>query len=160
MTRVLAFDPGLARVGFAAIDKNNDSYSLFECGLIETKPSLSVPERLFLIHKQALELAQRFKPDFIAVEELFFSKNTKTAIDVAQARGALLIVGHHTGLKVVEFTPAQVKQAVTSYGAADKHQVGEMVKLLLGLDYVPKPDDVADACAVGLCGLFTTTCYY
>jgi len=153
--RVLAFDPGLARVGYSVIDGDFNSQKLIECGLIETSKDLELPERLSRIHTDAIEVANEYLPDCIAIEKLFFAKNAKTAMLVAHARGVLVMIAHHVGVPVVEYSPAEIKVAVTGSGSADKHQVGEMVKMLLELKSVPKPDDVADAVALGLCHLFS-----
>lgn len=153
--RILAVDPGLARVGWAVLENSGQSIKLVECGLIETPAGGDVPHRLCIIHEQLTDIAKRFQAQQMAVEELFFAKNTSTAILVAQARGVILMVAHHVGIPVFEYKPNDVKIAVTSYGAADKTQVGSMVKMILGLQSVPKPDDVADACALGICHLFS-----
>jgi len=153
--RVLAFDPGLARVGYAVVEGGVNSQSLVECGLIETQPEISFPERLSSIHSDALDVAMDHNPDCVAIEKLFVAKNTKTAMDVAQARGVLVMLSFHIRVPIFEYSPAEVKVAVTSYGSADKYQVGEMVRTILGLGDRPRPDDVADACAIGLCHLFS-----
>ena len=153
--RILAVDPGLARVGWAVLDSQGQSIKLVECGLIETPAGGDVPHRLCIIHEKLLEIAKTHNASQMAVEELFFAKNTTTAIVVAQARGVILMVAHHAGIPVFEYKPNEVKLAVTSYGAADKTQVGAMVKMILCLPQVPKPDDVADACALGICHLFS-----
>ncbi|MEZ4813547.1 MAG: crossover junction endodeoxyribonuclease RuvC [Caldisericia bacterium] len=153
--RVLAFDPGIARVGYAIVDGDVSTQVMVECGLIETEAETPFPERLCRIHHDALDIADEFSPDLVAVEKLFFSKNTKTAMDVAHARGVLLMVPYHRNIPVFEYSPAEIKVAVTGSGSADKYQVGEMVKMLLKLQTVPKPDDVADAVALGLCHLFS-----
>lgn len=155
MMRTLAIDPGLARIGWAVIEFDGNTLKLIECGLVETPKGESLPTRLSLLSRKMGEIVERFKIDSVAVEELFFSTNAKTAIDVAQARGVLLMVGNNAGLPVYEYTPNQVKQAVTSNARADKFQVGQMVKMLLCLPEVPKPDDVADACALGICHCFS-----
>lgn len=153
--RILAVDPGLARVGWAVLDSQGQSIKLVECGLIETPAGGEVPHRLCIIHEKLTEIARNHQAQQMAVEELFFAKNTTTAILVAQARGVILMVAHHVGIPVFEYKPNEVKLAVTSYGAADKTQVGSMVKMILGLQSVPRPDDVADACALGICHLFS-----
>ncbi len=153
--RILAVDPGLARVGWAVLDKSGQTIRLVDCGLVETPAGGEVPHRLCIIHEQLLDIAKKFQVSQMAVEELFFAKNTTTAILVAQARGVILMVAHHVEIPVFEYKPNEVKLAVTSYGAADKSQVGAMVRMILGLADVPKPDDVADACALGICHLFS-----
>lgn len=153
--RILAVDPGLARVGWAVLESQGQSIKLVECGLVETPAGGDVPHRLCIIHEQLLVIARKHQAQQMAVEELFFAKNTTTAILVAQARGVILMVAHHVGIPVYEYKPNEVKLAVTSYGAADKIQVGSMVRMILCLPDVPKPDDVADACALGICHLFS-----
>ena len=152
---VFSIDPGLARVGWAIIELKEGCLKLLECGLLQTPSDKSIQERLYLIHVGMMEKSNLHKIDHIAIEELFFSKNVKTAIDVAQARGVLMMLGHHLNVPVFEYTPKEVKTAVTSFGGADKYQVGQMVKMLLCLPEIPTPDDVADACAIGICHLFT-----
>jgi crossover junction endodeoxyribonuclease RuvC len=153
--RILAVDPGLARVGWAVLESSGQSIKLVECGLIETPAGGDIPHRLCIIHEKLINIAKTHQVGQMAVEELFFAKNTTTAIVVAQARGVILMVGHHAGIPVYEYKPNEVKLAVTSYGAADKTQVGSMVRMILCLPEVPKPDDVADACALGICHLFS-----
>jgi crossover junction endodeoxyribonuclease RuvC len=153
--RILAVDPGLARVGWAVLESQGQSIILVKCGLVETPAGGDVPHRLCIIHEKLLEIASQFSVEQMTVEELFFAKNTTTAILVAQARGVILMVAHHAKIPVFEYKPNDVKIAVTSYGAADKTQVGSMVRMILGLPDVPKPDDVADACALGICHLFS-----
>ncbi len=149
--RVIGFDPGLALTGYGVIDVLGGRQVLVGCGVVQTESALSMPGRLGQIYSAATELVAAFSPDAVAVEELFFNTNAKTAIAVGQARGALLsAVIQHTDA-IYEYTPLQVKQAVTGYGRADKRQVQQMVKALLRLDDVPRPDDAADAVAVALC---------
>lgn len=150
--RVLGFDPGLALLGYGVLDiRGAQDQVLVDCGVVQTAGALSLPRRLGQIHAAAAELMRAFRPDAVAVEELFFNKNVKTALTVGHARGALLsAVIQYTG-EIYEYTPLQVKQAVTGYGRADKQQVQQMVKSLLRLRDVPKPDDAADAVAVALC---------
>jgi len=112
-----------------------------------------LPQRLLTIHRQLSALIEAYRPDSVAVEELFFSKNVRTAMSVGQARGAVLLTAAQAGLTVYNYKPAEIKQAVTGYGSASKKQVQEMVRLLLGLDEAPAPDDVADAVAIAICHL-------
>jgi len=153
--KIMAVDPGLARIGWAILESDGDSFSLVECGLLQTPKEDNLPKRLSEIHSKVTELISGHKVSSFAVEELFFSKNVKTAIDVAQARGVIIMSAQLMGLPVYEYTPNQVKQAVTSSGSADKLQVGKMVQMLLRLPKIPSPDDVAYACALGLCHLFS-----
>ena len=148
---MIGFDPGLALLGYGVVDVRGGGQVLVECGVVKTASGLSLPRRLGLIYTSASELVEAFAPDAVAVEELFFNTNVKTALAVGQARGALLsAVIRYTDV-IYEYTPLQVKQAVTGYGRADKRQVQQMVKALLRLDDVPRPDDAADAVAVALC---------
>lgn len=148
---ILGIDPGYAIVGYGVVEYAGNKFKVLEYGSIETKAGIDFNIRLLKIHKGVEELIKRHSPDAVAVEELFFNKNTKTAMKVAQARGVVLLSGALSLAEVFEYTPLQVKQAVCGYGRADKNQVQQMVKLLLNLEKVPKPDDTADALAVAIC---------
>lgn len=148
---VLGIDPGYAIVGYGILEYINNKFKVLDYGSIETNPDIEFCERLLKIHKRVEELIEKYSPDAVAVEELFFNTNTKTAIKVAQARGVVLLSGSLSTAKVFEYTPLQVKQAVCGYGRADKNQVQQMIKLLLNLEKIPKPDDAADALAVAIC---------
>lgn len=152
--RVLGIDPGLAICGYGVLEKENiEKYKLIEVGVIKTPPEESLPKRLLTIYTEVAGLIREFKPDALAVEELFFNKNTKTAMAVSQARGVVLLAGA-AGPPVREiksYTPLQVKQMITGYGRAKKPQIQAMMKRLLNLKEVPRPDDAADALAVALC---------
>ena len=148
---ILGIDPGYAIVGYGVIEYKGNKFRVLEYGSIETKAGTGFPLRLKQINRGMEELIKRYSPDAVAVEELFFSKNTKTALKVAQARGVVLLSGAMSSAEVFEYTPLEVKQAVCGYGRADKNQVQQMVKLLLNLEKVPKPDDTADALAVAIC---------
>ncbi len=148
---ILGIDPGYAIVGYGVIEYTGNKFKVLAYGSIETKAGTDFTERLIKINKGIEELIKRFSPDAVAVEELFFNKNTKTALKVAHARGVVLLSGALSSAGVFEYTPLQVKQAVCGYGRADKNQVQQMVKLLLNLEKVPKPDDTADALAVAIC---------
>lgn len=150
--RIMGIDPGTATVGFGIIDSSGQSnYRLVDYGCIRTSPKDSGPERLKQIFDLILELIRDFRPECLVVEELFFNKNTKTALTVGQARGVILLAGVEKGLPIFEYTPLQVKQAVVGYGRAEKRQVQEMVRLLLKLEQLPAPDDAADALALAIC---------
>ncbi|MFP4199127.1 MAG: crossover junction endodeoxyribonuclease RuvC [Halanaerobium sp.] len=149
--RILGVDPGLATIGYAVVDKKTNHFDVIEYGIIKTSADKEDTERLKIIHHNIEELIKEFRPQEMAVEELFFNKNVKTAIAVGQARGVILLAGSQSGLKVAEYTPLQIKQAVVGYGRADKNQVQQMVKSLLNLAELPKPDDAADALAVSIC---------
>ncbi len=149
---ILGIDPGFAIVGYGVIEKNkNGDIKEIIHGVITTHLSFPFAERLKKISKELFEIVDEYKPDIMAVEELFFAKNVKTAIEVGQARGVIILTGIQAGLSIEEYTPLQVKQAVASYGRADKNQVQQMVKMLLNLKSIPRPDDAADALAVAIC---------
>lgn len=148
--RILGIDPGLAIVGYGVIDSEKGVYRPVDCGVINTPKEVSLPERLELIYKGMGELIDTFKPDQVAIEELFFTKNITTGITVAEARGVILLACKQSGLPMFEYTPNQIKQSLTGYGKADKKQIQFMITRLLGLKAIPKPDDAADALAIAL----------
>ena len=148
---VLGIDPWYAIVGYGVIRVQNSRYHPLEYGAIVTKAEESFNRRLEIIYDAASAVMQKWKPDAISMEKLYFQNNQKTAIGVAQARGVLLLAAQKAGIQVYEYTPLQVKQAVTGYGAALKPQVMEMTRRLLCLREVPKPDDTADALAMAIC---------
>ena len=149
--RFLGIDPGYALIGFGVVEKNKSAYLPIEYGVIRTSSALPIQNRLHLIYKQILALTRRIRPDAIGVEKLFFAKNTKTAMDVSQARGVILLAVYQSNALIYEYTPLQVKQSITGYGQATKEQMQKMVKTLLSLSSIPKPDDAADALAIALC---------
>lgn len=149
--RILGIDPGYAIVGYGIVDYNNLHFSVVGYGAITTKAHKPFPERLLDIYNDMLCIIDKYKPECLAIEKLYFNTNTTTAIDVAQARGVIVLAAKTRGIEIYEYTPLQVKQAVTGYGRAEKRQVMEMVKNLLCLKAVPKPDDTADALALALC---------
>lgn len=148
--RILGIDPGIAIVGFGFIDKQGSQLKPVQYGSIQTEAGLSVPLRLKQIFEAMQELLSTYQPEEIAVEKLFFNKNVTNAFSVGQARGVILLAAELAGIPVYEYTPMQVKQAVTGYGGAEKKQIQEMARLLLRLPSVPKPDDVADALGVAI----------
>ncbi len=148
---ILGIDPGYATVGYGVIEKTNRGFSPLAAGTIETPAVESLPVRLAMIDEKMTEIIRKFKPDAVAVEELFFNTNVTTGIKVAEARGVILVCAIKECGKLYEYTPLQVKQALTGQGRAEKKQVQFMVKALLGLKEVPKPDDAADALAVAIC---------
>jgi len=148
---ILGIDPGTAIIGFGLIEKNKSNLRLIKYGCIKTSANLSTAERLNVLHKELGSLLKKHKPDIVGVEDIFFFKNLKTAIKVSQARGVILLTIAKAGIPVAEFTPLQIKQAVACYGRAEKIQVQKMVKTLLNLKEIPKPDDAADALAVAIC---------
>lgn len=147
---ILGVDPGTAKIGFGIIKKTK-KLTHINHGLITTPADLSTAERLNKLNKDLSALIKKYKPDIIAVEDIFFFKNLKTAIKVSQARGVILLTAIKSKAKIAEYTPLQIKQAVACYGRADKVQVQKMVKTLLELKEIPKPDDAADALAVAIC---------
>ncbi|MGO4546179.1 crossover junction endodeoxyribonuclease RuvC [Paenibacillus sp. 2TAB23] len=149
--RVLGIDPGYAIVGFGFIDKIGHKLTPVQYGAIQTEAHTPAEQRLLQVYESAGALMDKYKPDTVGVEKLFFNRNVTTAFDVAQARGAIILAAAQRGLPIGEYTPLQVKQAVVGYGKAEKKQVQEMVKMFLKLSAVPKPDDVADALAVAIC---------
>ncbi|MBP8988888.1 MAG: crossover junction endodeoxyribonuclease RuvC [Clostridia bacterium] len=148
---VLGIDPGYAITGYGIITYSNRALHYLVSGVIRTQSSDYFSDRLLKISNRLDELIATFKPDVVAVEELFFSRNTKTGIGTAQARGVAVVSGARAGLPVFEYTPKQVKLAVTGYGGADKQQVQQMVRILLNLQTLPRPDDAADALAIAIC---------
>jgi len=151
LMRILGIDPGYAIVGYGIIDYSCCRFSVVAYGAITTKAGIPFPERLKAIYNDLNFLIDKYKPDDLAIEKLYFNTNTTSAIDVAQARGVIVLGAQNGGLNINEYTPLQVKQAVTGYGRAEKHQVMEMIKSLLSLKSVPKPDDTADALALAVC---------
>lgn len=149
--RVLGLDPGYATVGYGSVEYLNLKFKPVCYGAVTTKSDTPFNRRLLAIDSALSEILQQYKPDAVAVEKLFFTSNQKTAIDVAQARGVILVCATKSGIPVFEYTPLQVKQSVVGYGRADKRQVMEMTRLLLSLKEVPKPDDAADALAIAIC---------
>ncbi|HBY94477.1 MAG TPA: crossover junction endodeoxyribonuclease RuvC [Chloroflexi bacterium] len=151
MSVVLGIDPGTATLGWGLVREHGSDLSLVGCGAIRTPAHSPLHERLLAIHTELNELLHRHRPAALAVEKLFFTKNVTTGIAVAHARGVVLLVAAQAGLPIAEFTPMEVKQTLTGYGGADKQQMQTMVRLLLGLTDVPRPDDAADAVAVAIC---------
>lgn len=149
--RILGIDPGIAIVGFGLIESNRGSMRMLQYGAVTTEAGLPLATRLVQIENDMTALIAQLKPDEIAVEELFFSKNITTGIAVAHGRGVILCTAERLGVPIFEYTPMQVKQAVAGYGMADKKQVMDMTKRLLKLKAVPKPDDAADALAIAIC---------
>ena len=150
--RILGIDPGTGILGFGVIELNERNQpKLIDAGVIRTPVKQADSDRLFTIYQELDELIRELKPQIMSVEKLFFAQNVTTAMSVSQARGVVLLLGKQHNLELAEYTPLQIKQAVTGYGKADKKQIQEMVRLQLGLSEVPKPDDCADAIAAALC---------
>ena len=148
---VLGIDPGYAIVGWGLIEYKNNNYSPLRFGAITTEADTDFNERLKIIYDDVHQIIGMFKPDYLAIEKLYFQSNQKTAIMVAEARGVILLAAKQYGIPIFEYTPLQVKTAVTGYGKAKKPQVMEMIRRLLKLPAVPKPDDTADALAIAIC---------
>ena len=151
--KILGIDPGTATTGYGVIESNRGKLHAVEYGCIRTSKHNSLPERLSEIYSDLQKLIKKHRPQTMAVESVYFYNNVKTAIAVAQARGVVLLCGRQNNIPVREFTPLQVKSSMTSYGKAEKKQVQFMVKTLLGLKSIPKPDDAADALALAICAV-------
>ena len=148
---ILGIDPGLAIVGWGVIDYKAPKFEVLAYGSIQTPAGMSTEQRLSAIYDGMTEIIEKYRPEQMAVEELFFNTNQTTGIRVAEARGVILLSGTRHGVSCFEYTPLQVKQAVVGYGRAEKKQVITMVTMLLGLKCAPKPDDTADALAIAVC---------
>src|SRR5436305_8520865 len=153
----LGIGSGTAIVGYAVVAARGSELIMLACNVITTPAKMALAQRLQIIYERLSEIIATYKPHEAAMEELFFAKNARTAMTVGQARGVAMLALANGGLVVAEYTPKQVKQAVTGYGAANKEQVGEMVRILLHLKSIPRPDDAADAAAVAICHLHTAS---
>lgn len=153
----LGVDPGTAIVGYAVVSARGDDLSMIACDVITTPARMPLAERFQHIYQGLVEIIGIYHPQEAAIEELFFAKNARTAMTVGQARGVAMLALANGGLPISEYTPKQIKQAVTGYGGAGKEQVGEMVRILLKLSAIPRPDDAADAAAVAICHLHTAS---
>ena len=149
--RILGIDPGIATVGFGVIDADRGRQNYIACGTINTPAHTPLSSRLDQIYSDLQELIDTFKPDQIALEELFFNTNITTGISVAHGRGVILLAAYRSNVPVFEYTPLQVKQAVVGYGRSEKRQVIDMVRRILNMANPPKPDDAADALALAIC---------
>ncbi len=149
--RILGIDPGYAIVGYGAVELEKNKFYPIEFGAITTKAHTNFEDRLEVVYTKLDEVIKRTKPEALAIEQLFFTTNQKTVIQVAQARGVIILCAKMNNIPVFEYTPLQVKQSVAGYGKALKKQVQEMVRILLRLEKTPKPDDTADALAIAIC---------
>ena len=149
--RILGIDPGIAIVGFGVVEYSNNKFEVVEYGAVTSLANIPMPQRLKLVYDDMSYIVDKYKPDEMAIEELFFNTNSKTVIYVSQARGVLILSAANKGVPVYEYTPLQVKQAVVGYGRAEKKQVQLMVKSILNMREIPKPDDAADALAIAVC---------
>ncbi len=154
--RILGIDPGFARSGWGVIDYDSGRVKAVGYGCIETSPKEALPHRLLFVRNSLEKIIDDYRPDVFAIEELFFNTNAKTALRVGEARGVSIVLGVQKGLSCAMYTPLQVKSAMIGYGRASKDQVGIMVKTLLHLREIPKPDDTADALAIALCHAFSS----
>lgn len=151
---VLGVDPGLSRCGYAVLEPlGRGKARPHAMGVLRTDPSVETPQRLAQLHSDVCELLDEFKPRVLSVERIFFQRNVRTAVGVAQASGLVLALGAARGITVAQYSPSEVKSVVAGDGSADKEQVQKMVQILLGLERIPKPADAADAAALGLCHL-------
>jgi crossover junction endodeoxyribonuclease RuvC len=148
---ILGVDPGTATTGYGLVKKEGAKYTLIDYGVILTPAKTELHDRLDTIFDELTEIIKEHNPDEVVVEELFFATNAKTAISVGQARGVILLAAKKQGKVIAEYTPLEVKMAITGYGQADKKQIQQMVKAILALKEIPKPDDAADALAIALC---------
>ena len=154
--KILGIDPGTGILGFGIIEVTiQGKVTMVDAGVIRTPVKQPDSQRLLTIYTDLTDIIKDFKPEIISVEKLFFAQNVTTAMSVSQARGVVLLCGEQNGLELFEYTPLQIKQAVTGYGKADKKQVQEMVRVILNLQEVPKPDDAADALAAAICHSMT-----
>ena len=151
MMRILGIDPGYATVGWGVLEYDNMRFGVVKYGAITTSPETSFEKRLCEIYDDMCVILDKFRPDCMSIEKLFFNSNKTTGIDVAHARGVIMLSAVQHNVKIYEYKPQQVKAAVTGYGNAEKHQVQEMIKNILHLKAVPKPDDTADALALAIC---------
>ncbi|HWF87081.1 MAG TPA: crossover junction endodeoxyribonuclease RuvC [Vicinamibacterales bacterium] len=149
--KVFGIDPGSERTGYGCVDTDGARHRLIVAGAVATPASATFPEKLLLIHSRLTAIIDSCRPDCVAIENLFFATNVRSALKLGHARGVAMLAAVEAGLPVFEYTPAEIKRAVVGYGRADKPQVQQMVKLLLGLDVVPSPHDAADALAVAIC---------
>ena len=149
--RIFGIDPGSDRTGYGCVETDGSRHRIITSGAIKTAASASFPEKLLQIHTELATLLGECRPDGVAIENLFYSNNARSALKLGHARGVAMLAAVEAGLPVAEYTPAEVKRAVVGYGRAEKHQVQQMVKLILGLDVAPTPHDASDALAVAIC---------
>ena len=155
--KIFGIDPGSDRTGYGCVERRGNRHHLIVCGAVAAPPSATFPERLQHIHSSLAALLADCRPDCVAVETIFHSRNVRSALKLGHARGVALLAASEAGLCVFEYAPAEIKRAVVGYGRAEKPQIQQMVKLLLGLDAAPTPHDVADALAVAICHLHNST---
>ncbi len=151
--RILGIDPGTIAMGYGAIESKDDEVSLINYGALTVSARSSIGERLSYLYNQLLEIISRYQPDAVAIEQPFMGKNVKSALAIGRAQAIAILAATNQGIPTYEYTPTQIKQRVTNYGASSKEQIQEMVRLQLGLSQIPQPNDAADALAVALCHL-------
>ncbi len=151
--RIIGVDPGTAITGWGVVEGDGDNLHMLGGGVINTAAGMPLPQRLQIIYRELTRLIEQWQPEAAAIEELFFSKNAKTALAVGHGRGAAMLALANANLPITEYKPLEIKQAITGHGGADKLQMQHMVKLLLNLNDIPRPDDAADALAVAICHL-------
>ena len=149
--RILGVDPGSQRTGYGCIDTEGNRHHVVDCGAVTVPPRIPLAEKLLVVHRGLAELLARHRPDVVALEDLFYARNVRSALVLGHVRGALMLAAAAAGVTICEYTPAEVKQAVVGYGRAEKRQVQQMVALLLGMEQPPTPLDVSDALAVAVC---------
>lgn len=149
--RILGIDPGYAILGWGVIDMKGNHFKVVDYGAVTTEAKTDMPDRLKILYNSLMDIIVQYEPDVASIEELFFNTNAKTAILVGQARGVAVLACANSGLEIDEYTPLQIKQALVGYGRAEKKQVQLMVKTILNLKEIPKPDDTADALAAAIC---------
>ena len=154
--RIFGIDPGSERTGYGCVETDGRRHTLVTCGAISAASGDPFPQRLARIHRELTALLAACRPDCVAIENLFHANNVRSALKLGHARGVAMLAAVEAGCPVVEYTPAEIKRAVVGYGRAEKHQVQQMIKLLLGLDQPPSPHDAADALAVAICHLHST----
>jgi crossover junction endodeoxyribonuclease RuvC len=155
--KVFGIDPGSERTGYGCVVSDGGRHRLVVCGSVAAPAHTAFPDRLLVIHARLAALLSEHRPDCVAIEDIFHAKNVRSALKLGHARGVALLAASQAGVSVAEYTPAEIKRAVVGFGRAEKRQVGSMVRLLLGLDDVPSPHDVADAIAVAICHMHTST---
>jgi crossover junction endodeoxyribonuclease RuvC len=151
--KVLGIDPGSERTGYGCIESDGSRHRLLTCGAVSSSPTTSFPDKLLAIHTGLAALVRECRPDCVAIESVFFAANVRSALKLGHARGVAMLAAVEAGVPVAEYTPAEIKRAVVGYGRAEKRQVQQMIKLMLGLPSVPSPHDAADALAVAICHL-------
>jgi crossover junction endodeoxyribonuclease RuvC len=151
--RIFGIDPGSERTGFGCIESVDGRHRLVECGCLSGPPAATFPEKLKAIHAGLRDRLERHRPDCVAIEDIFYARNVRSALRLGHARGVAILAACESDLPIAEYTPAEIKRAVVGYGRAEKPQVQQMIKLLLGLEVAPSPHDAADALAVAICHL-------